>query len=968
MSAIWIRETDLPTISAISTTALNPTRAANVPISITATSQNSDVYISALCLKTTISEAPSVNDSCWRSVNGPSIGLPLAQELFLDGEYYHLLGWVPNTFYNVYAWVIDEAENISTLSDGGVGISGVDTFDRVYNPGIPPIVSDVIASNDPLAPNPPTRGQATIPAGSDVYIRWKAVDNSAFPAGSISLFYTQDEINFTAIPGAGTLDVEQNYDCTGLTLGAGEGCYKWAGGSPLNNSYKIRVKVTDETLLSVQSISNPLNSDTLKIIAGNTESGLGGSSIAAMFFTRKSGSEADPGTLVVTDSGQVYFADYKRGILTVDPLDGKQKIFISQTGTSSGDGGPAVNATLKYATKIALDYQNRLLIMDTNRIRRVNLNEATPSIETIIGGGSNIDDVVADPLDLAIHSHSTNSWTAREIPFFATPNGDIYFQSDYGIKNNNDSDYRFRIYKNSTGQVISKYITFPAGVGDGYSHTFSDMMKCRLHKIGLQFNPADSTITGATVQTYHHDTYPGCDEIYNRYSRAYLDPVTFIARDDLFNDSRRYLRYFHITGMDGKNYVMLDRSYIDEVKNDGTFVRVLGSGRRGHCIDGTPNLSCNMDIQDMFVTASGQIYFTDSSQVRTIDGDGNVVTLFGQYPAYGDGVNALNSRFAHINSVARLDNGKILVADDQSYFLKEFSIEGNIDVVAGTGNSANQDSTTDVTDQGFYDGTWWAADKATGDVYMRRAYGDYMRLNRGTDLWDRVIGTGDTYYKDSDGLTGLNYHSGSTGDRGLVIGLSSNGHLLINRMTYNYSENHYEDFMLKTYDINDDFTQSHLGGTKDPLLTFEGGYDGICASGSVAADCKVPYWDYWGLNTWWDNTNNRWLLVGRRGGVERQIWSITPGGTMNLLAKTIRNIDESALWRNESGTDYLYYCNGGRIYKHNIDTDADLGQLSWAVSNLNCRGYKMDYNPTNNSIIFPFEQNGLYGVGEYFLP
>jgi hypothetical protein len=89
---------------------------------------------------------------------------------------------------------------------------------------------------------------------------------------------------------------------------------------------------------------------------------------------------------------------------------------------------------------------------------------------------------------------------------------------------------------------------------------------------------------------------------------------------------------------------------------------------------------------------------------------------------------------------------------------------------------------------------------------------------------------------------------------------------------------------------------------------------------------------------------------------------------MTKLATTARNIDESALWRNESGTDVLYYCYGGRIYKHNITTDTDQGALSWPITNLYCRGYKMDYNPTNNSIIFPFEQNGLYGVGEYFLP
>jgi VCBS repeat-containing protein len=965
VSGQWIRETDLPTISVLSSTASNPTKSANIPITMTATSQNPSVNLSHICLKTDVTTTPVASDLCWVEVNGPAVGLPLAQTLNMTGQYFHTLGWVANTTFTVYSWVKDEAGNISTLTNAGVGTFGTDKLDRLYDPGVPPTVFDVVAANDPLAPNPPTRAQSSSPAGSDLYVKWKASDNVALPSGAISLFYSQDEINFTQVSGASALDHGTNYGCTGLTLAANEGCFKWTGGSPLSTSYKIRVKVTDSTSISAQSISNPINSDTIKIIAGNTESGLGGSAVSAMFFTRKSGSESDPGTLVVTNDGRIYFADYKRGILTVDPSDGKQKIFIPQTGTSSGDGGPATNATLNYAVKIALDFQNRLLILDRNRIRRVDLNLANPTIETIIGGGSSTADTIANPLDVQFYSHSTNSWYSRSMVFFATPNGDIYFHSDRGWRDYSSADpYRIRIYRAATNSIESKKVS---GAGDGLSGGYN-LSDCGNGLPGLAYNPGTSQLTGAYIQTLRDDHYPVCNNADWRFTKAFLNPDTFVSTGP-HNDSYRYYRYFSVTGMNGQQYQIIDRNYVMRNNWDGTYTKVLGSGTRGHCNDGTANLSCNMDIQDIFVTSTGKIYFLDGGQIRTIDGDGNVVTLFGQNAGYGDGVNALNARFDKINTLSRLDNGKIVVADYNTYYFKEFTIEGNIDIIAGTGNYAYQNHTTDVKSQGFYDGTWWAANKATGDIYARDHYnGGIAKIDRATNKWVQVVGTGATAYWSADGMTGTNVRGGGSGnqDHALVVGFDNN-QLLATRMKYNSPDKHWEDFMIKSYDKATTYTQAHLAGTNDPANTYTGGYNGICASGSTAATCKIPYWDSFGLNFWWDSANNRWITAGRYR-IERQVWSITPGGNMTKLATTARNIDESALWRNESGTDVLYYCYGGRIYKHNITTDTDQGALSWPITNLYCRGYKMDYNPTNNSIIFPFEQNGLYGVGEYFLP
>ncbi|WP_408095930.1 Ig-like domain-containing protein [Peredibacter sp. HCB2-198] len=959
----WIRETNVPTVSAFTTTAADPSRSSYIPVNISATSQNVDVYISHVCVKSDLSIQPAANDSCFIAVNGPVIGKVPAQTLSLS-NYSILMGWTPKT-YDIFVWVKDEADNISNVSNAGAGTESVDKINHSYDPGIPPTVWDVAAANIPNSPIPPTRAQSEVPAGTDVYIRWKATDNIALPAGAISLSYTPDEINFTQF--ASGLN-NTNYGCTGITLGANEGCYKWVGGSPLNTSYKIRVKVTDAGDVSNQLISNPMNAGLIKIIAGNSESGLGGSAQTAMFFTRRAGDISDPGTLVVTDDGQFFFADYKRGILTIDQADGKQKIFIPNTGVSSGDGGPAVNATLKYAVKITLDYQGRLLILDRDRIRRVDLNLSTPTIETIIGGGALTTDIVANPADLNIYSHGTTGGWEYSPVFFATPNGDIYFQSELPYKPNTTPTYRIRIYKAGTGQIISKYFT---GNGDFYVPT-QDLSKCRMLHPGIEFDPSNSQLTGVTVTTHHDLSYPGCDQLDDRYSRAYFDPNTFetIAPKD---ESLRTYTYMSHTGMNGKVYLMANRTYVSSINFDGTYTRIIGNGTRGECADGTLATACAVDLQNFFISSTGKIYFTDRGVIRTVDDEGKVKTLFGQRLTYGHGVNALNARFSDVGHVIRLNNGKIIANDIGGYFIKEFTIEGNINILAGNGSSGTSLTTVDPTTTSISDSNYVVGNKATGEIFMHQhgsGYGYYLKLNRVTNRWEQIIGnTSGTHYSSADGELGLNVGGTTTTNylnRGLILGFGNN-QLIISRMRHYSALNRYEDFMMKAYDSLDGYRQSHIAGVLG--YPADDNIRRTCDATTAvsAASCEMPYWDTF-LKWQYDDENARWITAIVNGGTQKDIYEFTNAGMIKKIGSTTNNIDDSFLYVKLDGVENFYYCNSGRIRRYNLTTQTDMGNLAWSMTNLNCRGRSMDFNPTNRSIIFPFEQNGLGGVAEYFIP
>lgn len=120
----------------------------------------------------------------------------------------------------------------------------------------------------------------------------------------------------------------------------------------------------------------------LERIAGYGEygdSGDGGPALDAMFF--------EPTGIAIADDGTIYIADgLAARVRAIDPSG--TVVAIAGTGDYgySGDGGPALEATLDYPTALAIDPRGRLVIADSvnHAVRRV---EADGTISTIAGTG-----------------------------------------------------------------------------------------------------------------------------------------------------------------------------------------------------------------------------------------------------------------------------------------------------------------------------------------------------------------------------------------------------------------------------------------------------------------------------------------------------------------------------------------------------------------------------------------------------
>jgi len=108
---------------------------------------------------------------------------------------------------------------------------------------------------------------------------------------------------------------------------------------------------------------------TISTVAGNGTrgfSGDGGPAISASLF--------DPRGVTVDDAGNIYIAD--SGNNRIRKVDANGTIFtVAGDGTNdfSGDDGPATSASLNYPNNIAVDGAGNLYIADSgnNRIRKV---------------------------------------------------------------------------------------------------------------------------------------------------------------------------------------------------------------------------------------------------------------------------------------------------------------------------------------------------------------------------------------------------------------------------------------------------------------------------------------------------------------------------------------------------------------------------------------------------------------------
>lgn len=966
-SAILLYDITPPVITAASFTILDssgPVTTYNPFVRVSFEASDNQTPVTQFCLKNS-SAAPALSDPCWVAFNAPGIDVPIDVNVKLT-NYDHLVDWITGT-YTVHLWVRDQAGNVS-VNTGPVN-NGTDRISVSYTPIPQPTLADLLVAKTPNPTYQPSPWELVTTPGTTLYLKWKQRVFTGI--ANVSPWYTIDGTLYTLI--AKDLSPSAGLSCA--PSGAEDVCqYTWNSPVPVNTPYKIQVRLADgidQTVIkNTVYISNP----NFRAIAGNTDPGTHGSAKNAAFR----GLFPDSGSFVVSRSGILFFRDIARGLLMVEPGNGVQKLVLRKTDTTTGDGGLLSDATTQGILKIAIDFQDRILLFEPDRIRRIDTRTTPMTIESIVGAfddgriGTNAADFVADPHDVKIQLSTTYRMAGLGSPyltFLVLPNGDIYFQTEKTFETRANGA-RVRVYR---GSAIEPYVDTLriGGIGD-YGDAGTDIGAWQFANMNFVFDPFSNIVSKALVRVNHPN--PSC----SNFLYANVNPATLQS----LGGGHPPVPYesctpgYMIQGMNGQIYALNRNnpwSFHISKFNGAGWTQIIGTGARSSCGDGTPALSCPVIANDMFVSQTGQIYFMDDGRIRILGSDGRIYTLYGYNLSSGDGGDAMESR---LNDVISLDHGtadKVIVLDAQGGRFREIDFKGTpgIKTIAGNGSDAPGSATplgvaAHVSPIGMYWSTpgRFATDPTNGNVYWTCDLYNLCRLNRASNIWESVLSpmaggwsweaTSALHYTDINGMTGYPPTPIAVTGTGLLVGFVSwNG-----TDTYRSA---LREFSLSTGN------SKHIAGNGSATT-------GATCPNGAASGCTLNTY-FFGFNTgayspaFHSNVagTNYWIYVANKLKTAHKV-----GGG---LATKLFDLDENALSIFYKGS-YFYYCsapdNGPSVLYRKKST-SPFSEVELPLPHgSTCYGNKIIFKTgaagEPDRLVFPIKQNGISGVAEFLDP
>lgn len=896
----------------------------NVLINFSATDDIAN--ITAFCLRYNNVAHPAANDSCWTTLQ--AISVPESKNISIN-NYQFQVGSVVGE-YNVTVWWKNAAGLISTLS--GQGTANVDSFIVNFTPDPPPDLSNIIAAGFDTSTSPLGVSDTTVLFGEDLYIKWTIDDNIAIPAGNVTLQYTTNDTSFTTV--ANGLSNGINGDCT--ISGAETGCYKWVAASPTNSYYRIRLVVTDAGGSIVFDVSNPLNTGKIKFLSGNTSIGIGGAATKAVLFSPNESSYTDNNdnqALVVTKTGYVFFRSQGRGLVYVSPQDGIIRDVALETGTTpTGDGGSVFAATFRDIHRMAIDYDDNVIVWDYDKVRKINTHTTPWSVSTLFGGGGSSADG-ADALSASISSSYSDQLTV-------TPNGRIYFNKSNQIWYYDPTDSKVKMHIALTGTGTDDMASWRA--------TF-DNVACSGLNAAFTFTKADSAIT-KIMRRMSSSTSASCGSAAASYPyyNTNFDLTTGVATAP--HPPQTVWSSHKFTGLDGNIYVLNQgRGSLKKYNAaTNTFDTVLGNGVNGRCEDGTAALSCPVVVMAAFVSEFGRIYFVDLGVIRTVDSSGLVQTIAGQPRNFGVGHNPISARYSQVAFFEK-SGDDIYIKNEQENMLVKFSLTGgNLVHIAGNTERGTPSTAVSATATRMPSCGWGMPCSFVVDSVNNRIY--HYSSNNNVAYID--LATGDWVNQGSNVVQDANA-------RVSYVGINNN-ELLI------YAPSHYgvSGDKVSIRSVNQTSLASTIVyGTTDISTTLSGT---VCV-GVSSTSCTIAHTSSDSVQTRYkyDTNTSSWLFTMRGGN---SLYTLpTLGGVVNLF-ETMANNFISYDYYKDGADEFIYYCStSGNLYKRNVVTNAET-HLTLPISTMNCASNSLFYDSARDSLFFVYRQNNMFGVAEYTDP
>jgi uncharacterized protein (TIGR03437 family) len=129
---------------------------------------------------------------------------------------------------------------------------------------------------------------------------------------------------------------------------------------------------------------------------------------------------------------------------------------------------------------------------------------------------------------------------------------------------------------------------------------------------------------------------------------------------------------------------------VRKIATDGTVTSYAGNGTNGFAGDGGPASNAQLSSPAaVAVDGAGNLYIADlgNLRIRKVNANGNISTVAGNgSQAYsGDGGPAINASLNAPLGVAVDPSGNVYIVDSVSHVIREITLDGNINTIAGTG-------------------------------------------------------------------------------------------------------------------------------------------------------------------------------------------------------------------------------------------------------------------------------------------
>jgi alpha-tubulin suppressor-like RCC1 family protein len=720
--------------------------------------------------------------------------------------------------------------------------------------------------------------------------------------------------------------------------------------------FQIRVEAVDVGGVAGAAASQYINSQKMDIVAGSTYEGIGSSAFEAVFNYYQTGKALEP-QIAVAQDGTIYFNHAQNGIVRVDPITKNTEYYIKHTDTTSANGLDHSLTTATEVTALTLDYQDRLIYLDSDEIRRV---EADGTVNTIVGGGATF---ASGTAALSFDHYSYNSGFAQTFRSITpAPNGDLYFESYTG----GEPDYERNTWKYTEATGL---VTEIQKSGSGYEDNAVIDVATQLRCHGSYAFPkpyldlSDSSVRGYFAYCESTNGGTGGKGLLELNSTAVsvgqAGMATVVGTYDNNINSPKF-----IMGRDGKMY-MYSRAKIFVLNAAGTqWDQIAGGAYNAYqtSVDGTAALGNSIHVSSMWAAADGTIYFAERGKIRVIQ-DGNIQTIFGQGYFYGDGGLATNARLSEIANWDWWNDGTndyVVIMDYTNVRIREAQIGGNINTIAGNGanssGSFNVDATTIPMLMNGYVSHDFAVDPSNGWVYRAitgtpsSSYA-LARLDRTDGQWKEwVVGSSANPYQGADGTSNPFFDWDFP-----VIGFDTEN----SKVLMYAQDDYYEDQMIKQFSTTTGI-QEHVVG----IVQATSNSDDFVAVVPATNDTPTTYplrRSEENARASRDTVNDRWIIGAAK---QYRLLSITPT-TVNEFYMT-DDLKESFVYLDFS--DELYYCtySGGLKYRDNPEgAGVEVAQDSF-VDDIHCEERVMVYSPSQRSIMFNGKNGeGAWGIFKY---